>query len=245
MYLAYCEDEEIQIEYIRQLVMQWALEKGVPLHFLSYRSAEELLFEQEGQYSFDVLLLDIDMRGMSGMELAHKIREKEKEMPIIFVTNRKEYVFEGYEVNAYRYLLKPLSEEKLFPLLDEINSASREEKRYIIESIEGEMQKIPLDNILYLEVNGHYTSLHTVNNYVLQVKKSLAELEEEIAGAYADDIEQEKKQFVSTHRSYLVNLQHVERVLRKECILSDGSSVPVSRNAYAAVNQEFIAFYTH
>ncbi len=68
MYLAYCEDEEIQIEYIRQLAMQWSLEKGVPLHFLSYRSAEELLFEQEKQYSFDVLLLDIDMKGMSRTE---------------------------------------------------------------------------------------------------------------------------------------------------------------------------------
>ncbi len=238
MYLAYCEDEEIQIEYIRQLAMQWSLEKGVPLHFLSYRSAEELLFEQEKQYSFDVLLLDIDMKGMSGMELAHKIREKEKELPIIFVTNRKEYVFEGYEVNAYRYLLKPLSEEKLFPLLDEINSASKEEKRYIIENIEGEMQKISLDSILYLEVNGHYTSLHTADNCCYQLKKSLADLEEELAKV-------SEKQFVSTHRSYLVNLGHVERVLRKECILSDGSSVPVSRNAYAAVNQEFIRFYTY
>lgn len=246
MYLAYCEDEEIQIEYIRQLAEQWALEKGVPLQFLSYRSAEELLFEQGEHYPFDLLILDIDMKGMSGMELAHKIREKGDQLPILFLTNRKEYVFEGYEVNAFRYLLKPISEEKLFPLLDEINSAEKEDKRYLIENIDGEIIKIALDSILYLEVRGHYTCIHVMEragngeNAVLQLKKSLSELEQELLSVTGG-----RKEFVSTHRSYLVNLQHVERVMRTECKLSDGSSIPVSRNSYGAVNQAFIAFYTY
>lgn len=246
MHLAYCEDEEIQIEYIRQLAEQWALEKGVPLQFLSYRSAEELLFEQGEHYPFDLLILDIDMKGMSGMELAHKIREKGDELPILFLTNRKEYVFEGYEVNAFRYLLKPISEEKLFPLLDEINSAVKSDKRYLIETMDGEVVKIPLDSILYLEVNGHYTYIHTCEkmpdgeHVVIQMKKSLSELEQEIKSVTGG-----RQEFVSTHRSYLVNLRHVERVMRIECKLSDGSSIPISRNSYVAVNQAFIAFYTY
>lgn len=246
MYLAYCEDEEIQIEYIRKLAEQWAAEKGVPLQFLSYRSAEELLFEQGEQYPFDLLILDIDMKGMSGMELAHKIREKGDELPILFLTNRKEYVFEGYEVNAFRYLLKPISEEKLFPLLDEINSPGKEDKRYLIENIEGEIVKIALDSILYLEVSGHYTCIHVMEQdgsaegMAIQIKKSLSDIEQEILSATDG-----RKEFVSTHRSYLVNLRHVERVMRTECKLSDGSSIPVSRNSYGAVNQAFIAFYTY
>ena len=231
MRLAYCDDEEIQLEYMQRLAEHWAKQAGVPLTYCAYKSAEELLFENTEGYPFDLLILDIDMQGMSGMELARKIRAKDAGIPILFLTNKREYVFEGYEVQALRYLLKPMTEEKLFPLLDEVCTAAREEMQSLIVSAEGEHCKIAVPDILYLEADGHYVRIHTVKqDYV--VKKALSEL----SGELTDE-------FVLTHRSYLVHLMHVERVQRTECILSDGSSIPVSRNSYKAVNEAFIRYW--
>ncbi len=231
MRLAYCDDEEIQLEYAQKLAETWAVRYGEPMTYLAYKSAKELLFENMDSYPFDLLILDIDMDGMNGMELAHKIREKDAMLPILFLTNRKEYVFEGYEVQALRYLLKPLDEEKLFPILDELCTMEKKEKEYVILSIAGENIKLEQDEILYVEVNGHYLMIHTAKD-VYEVKMSLAEMSETLTDA-----------FVATHRSFMVNLEHVERVMRTECLLSDGSSVPISRNCYKAVNEAFIQYY--
>ena len=231
MRLAYCDDEEIQLEYMQRLAEHWAKQAGVPLTYCAYKSAEELLFENTEGYPFDLLILDIDMQGMSGMELARKIRAKDAGIPILFLTNKREYVFEGYEVQALRYLLKPMSEEKLFPLLNEVCAAAREEMQSLIVSVDGEHCKIAVSDILYLEADGHYVKIHAVKqDYV--VKKTLSELTDELTD-----------EFALTHRSYLVHLMHVERVQRTECILSDGSSVPVSRNSYKAVNEAFIRYW--
>ena len=231
MRLAYCDDEEIQLEYMQQLAEKWAKQTGVPLTYCAYKSAEELLFENTAGYPFDLLILDIDMQGMDGMALARKIRTKDAKIPIVFLTNKREYVFEGYEVQALRYLLKPISEEKLFPLLNEVCTAAREEVQSLIVSIDGEHCKIAVSDILYLEADGHYVRIHTVKRDYM-VKRAFTELSGELSDGFA-----------LTHRSYLVHLLHVERVQRTECILSNGSIVPVSRNSYKAVNEAFIRYW--
>ena len=149
MYLAYCDDEEIQLEYIRRLAEQWGEENQVTVRFMAYRSAEEVLFENMLSYPFDLLLLDIDMKDMDGMELARKIRESDKKLPIVFLTNRREYVFEGYEVNALRYLLKPMDKAKLYPLLDEVEIPGGRKISYLIEAVAGEKVKLYLEDIIY------------------------------------------------------------------------------------------------
>ena len=231
MRLAYCDDEKIQLEYMQQLAENWAKQMGASLTYCAYKSAEELLFENTEGYPFDLLILDIDMQGMDGMALARKIRTKDAKIPIVFLTNKREYVFEGYEVQALRYLLKPMTEEKLFPLLNEVCASSKEDVQSLIVSVDGEHCKIAVSDILYLEADGHYVRIHTVKRDYM-VKRALTEL----AGELADG-------FVSTHRSYLAHLSHMERVQRTECILSDGSSVPVSRNSYKAVNEAFIRYW--
>ena len=244
MHLAYCDDEEIQLEYIGNMIKTWAKKTGSEVCYSAYRSAEELLFIHEGNYPFDLLLLDIDMKGMDGMALAREIRKKDTGLPIVFLTNRREYVFEGYEVAALRYVLKPLTEEKLYPLLSELSDRKSEEGRYLIETIAGEPRKIDLKRLMYVEAEGHYLTLNRDQKrsqraevQFLRLKKSLAVFEKTLADAGSTGM------FVATHRSFLVNLSYVERVLRTDCILSDGSSIPISRNCYKAVNEAFIAFY--
>lgn len=235
--LAYCDDEEIQLEYVHALCKQWAAQAAEPLKYCAYKSAKEMLFENMESYPFDLLMLDIDMEGMSGMELARSIRKKDDAVPIIFLTNRREYVFEGYEVRALRYLLKPLDKEKLFPILDELCAASKKEKDYLIVSLAGENIKLDQRDILSVEANGHYLTIHTAEGDY-EIKKPLGELAEELSHTAEG-----KQSFISSHRSFLVNLAHIERVTRTECLLSNGSTVPVSRNCYKAINEAFIRYY--
>lgn len=236
MYLAYCDDEEAQLAYVKRMAEDWGKKAGKEVRVSLYGSAEELLFEQGEQYPFDLLILDIDMREMDGMTLARKIRERDGKVPILFLTNKREYVFEGYEVGALRYLLKPLTEEKFFPLLEKIEKEKQKETPYLIEMISGEQVKMDIRDILYIEVNGHYLKIHTIKG-AYELKKTLTGLQQEIKEAAGED------SFAVTHRSFFVNLLHVERVLRAECMLSDGSRIPISRNAYKQVNEAFIRYY--
>ena len=242
MRLAYCEDEKVQLKYMEGLAAEWGRLHQIPMQFTGYESAEEFLFKNGQTLFFDVIFLDIDMKKtseMDGMALARRIREMDPVIPILFVTNRREYVFEGYEVGAYRYLLKPLDRIKLFGLLDELSRSLKKEFHYILEVIDGEIIKLPLEEICFVEVCGHFLKLK-MREGEYSCKQSLQEfraiLQEAQKGA-------ETETFVSTHRSYLVNLAYVNRIGRTDCILADGSSVPVSRNAYQSVNAAFIRYY--
>lgn len=233
MRIAYCDDEPVQLEYVKHLAEQWAIETKEKVQVELYQSAQELLFKNPETYPFDLLILDIDMDGMDGMSLARKIREKDERIPIIFLTNRREYVFEGYEVQALRYLLKPMNAEKLHPLLEEIWAKAGKHRPFLVENISGENTKLYIEEILYVEADGHYLHIH-MKEKDYEIKKTLAELERKLREAAPE------AGFISTHRSYLVNTAQIEQVRRTDCVLSDGSVVPVSRNSYKAVNEAFI-----
>ena len=176
-----------------------------------------------------------------GMALARKIRETDSEVPILFLTNHREYVFEGYEVQAFRYLLKPVTEDTLFPLLDELQTMRRQEKPHLLLSLGGETQKLFLSDLLFVESDNHYLTLHTAAG-TETFKKNLSEFREELSAAWQAS-GGTGECFAAAHRSYLVNLAHVERITRTECLLSDGTKIPVSRGCYASLNQVFLQFY--
>ena len=113
-----CEDEPIQTTLLVKLVQQWADQCALPVQILSYPNAESFLFSYEEQPFGDILLLDIQMAQMNGMELARKIRERNRRIQIAFLTGLPDFISEGYEVDALHYLIKPIQEKKLFQVLE-------------------------------------------------------------------------------------------------------------------------------
>lgn len=233
MRIAICDDESALSAQLGALVDCWGGKRGHPCHIRAFASGEELLFETAGSYPFDLLLLDIDLGGgkLSGLDLARKIRETDARVPLAFLTNYPGHVFEGYEVSALRYLMKPVTEEKLFPLLDLTLERAGRTSRYLVLEVDGEQRRIEEDSILYLEARGHIVLVATERGPV-SVKTALSALTRQLS---AD--------FVPTHRSFLVNLRHVERVGRTECLLEGGRAVPVSRGAWEKLNRAFINYY--
>jgi len=235
MTICYCEDESAQAKAFAIKIDQWAKNKNIEVHADLFESAEEYLFKAEQNY-YDVIFLDISMRGQNGMELARKIREKEKDVILVFVTSDASYVFDGYEVGAYRYLMKPLDEEKLWEILDYARTQKEvEEENYILVKKDSQSVRVNLKDIIYIEAQKHYVNLCMENKESINIKTAFTELLQET---------QEKSDTIFlTHRSYAVNIEKVVRIGRTECVLSDSSVIPVSRSFYKEVNEAFIKYH--
>lgn len=235
MTICYCEDESAQAKVFSIKIDQWAKNKNIAVHTDLFESAEEYLFQAE-QNAYDVIFLDISMRGQNGMELARKIREKEKDVVLVFVTSDASYVFDGYEVGAYRYLMKPVDEKKLWEILDYARMQREvEEENYILVKKDSQSVRVNLNDVLYMEAQKHYVNLYLEDQESINIKTVFTELLQEM---------QEKSDTVlATHRSYAVNIEKVVRIGRMECVLADGSVIPVSRSFYKEVNEAFIRYH--
>ena len=217
MNIAYCEDEKIQQEILEELLCRWG-----KVDLVWYESAEQMLFECDGRYPFDLIILDIQMRNQNGMELARQIRRADPQVPLLFLTATKEYVFEGYEVNALRYLIKPIQPSQLFAILGEIQAST---KRSIL--LNG--NRIDLNALVYVEAEAHYCHL-VFEDHRQKEKIGIRELK-----TMLDD------SFVMIHRSYLVNIAKVDQIRREE--LSAGSfTLPVARSQLKTVSEAFIEY---
>ena len=217
MNIAYCEDEKIQKEILEELLCRWG-----KVDLVWDESAEQMLFECDGRYPFDLIILDIQMRNQNGMELARQIRRADPQVPLLFLTATKEYVFEGYEVNALRYLIKPIQPSQLFAILGEIQAST---KRSIL--LNG--NRIDLNALVYVEAEAHYCHL-VFEDHRQKEKIGIRELK-----TMLDD------SFVMIHRSYLVNIAKVDQIRREE--LSAGSfTLPVARSQLKTVSEAFIEY---
>lgn len=228
--LAICDDDQADVVYLRSFLEKWAKDSKTALKIESYPSAEAFLFQYEEDKSFDLLLLDIEMGEMSGVELARRIRQENRLVQIIFITGYMEYIAEGYDVEALHYLLKPVTEAKLFMVLDRAAERLKSKEKELCLALPGTVVRIAFCEIRYLEVQKNYVTVYGEEAYT--VKKTLNELEKEL-----DD------SFCRIGRSHIVNLHFVKKITRMRVILKDGRELPLSRSFYERVNRAMIQYF--
>lgn len=112
--IAICDDEQLDIKYIKELLHIWQEETNISLQLETFTSAENFLFHYAEDKLYDIILLDIELGGMDGVTMAKKIRKENKTVQIIFISGYSDYIAEGYEVEALHYLLKPVNKENCF-----------------------------------------------------------------------------------------------------------------------------------
>lgn len=230
MKLVICDDNAADTAYVGSLVESWGRQRGIMAKLLVFPSAEALLFAWDENRDTDVLLLDIEMGGMSGLELAKRLRQNGERTQIIFLTGYMDYMAEGYDVEALHYLLKPVTGERLSQVLDRaVERVSVRERTLLLPLTDGAV-KLPLYEIRYLEVMRNYTTVHSNEDYI--VKRSLNDLAWEL-----------DESFYRIHRSFMVNLRFVRRITREEVTLKDGTTLPLSRKHYEGLNQAMIAYF--
>lgn len=214
--IAVVDDEKEERECLHQYCDQFQNERKKRLEIREYTSGDLFLEEFDG--STDLIFLDIDMEGTNGIDTARRIREKDKDVLIMFVTNLAQMAIKGYEVRALDFIIKPVNyysfAMKMQNALDIIET--RKVKNIVITTAGG-MQIISTEQLLYVEVEGHYLHYHTTEG-IYQQKISLKELEESLAGL----------SFKRCNNCYLVNLKYVNGV-EKEDVIIRGERLKISR----------------
>lgn len=233
---AVCDDNEIDAAFVVSLIEKWDKENGnnkvngLPLQVEVFSSAEAFLFAFEGNQDFDILFLDIEMGGMSGVELAKRLRQMGAVLQIVFITGYMDYISEGYDVEALHYLMKPVTGEKLGEVLDRAMDRIKTREREIVLALPDGIVRVPLYEIRYIEVMKNYVTIHAAEDY--SMKKTLNELKKELDGS-----------FFQIHRSYVVGLRCVRKVTRTEVFLKDNTILPLSRKLYNDLNQALIHYF--
>ncbi len=225
--IAICDDEQDQIEYITSIVTAWSAHEGHSCEIRTFASAEAFLFEYEEDKAYDILLLDVEMKNMNGIELAKRIRKDTNRAEIIFITSHYEFVGEGYEVDALHYLSKPISANKLTQVLTKATEKLSVEPPSVVIFCEGETVKLYEPDILYVESLLHYIVIHTKNKEY-KIKENISAFENKLS----DD-------FYRIHRSYLVSLKHITRISRTSVNIGN-TELPLSRGKYDDTNRAFI-----
>lgn len=227
--IAICDDDAAQIQYIENILKDWAADKDMEVQTDSYAGAEAFLFAYP-EKPCDLLLLDIEMGTVSGMELAKQLRRKGDLLPIIFITGFSEYMSEGYDVEALHYLLKPVDKNKLYEVLDKYVSRKLARADEILVRNHEETTHIRTDSIMSIEAFGRMAELTLSDGRVVTSEDGLKSFEN-LQGV------------IHCHRSYMVNLKFVKSIGKTAVMLDSGAEVPLSRRMYREVNQAFISYY--
>lgn len=215
--MAVCDDLEEERVQLAHMVRSYAQRRGLSMELRLFASGNELLDAARRPDFCHVLFLDIFMPGLSGLDAARQLRAAGCMASIVFATTSQDYGVMSFDVQAADYLVKPFRQEDVDRTLDWCLEHMPEPLRSLSVYAEGETQEFPLASVLYIEVLGHQSHIHTLRQTVV-VRKSLDDLERAV----------DSPDFFRCHRSFLVNLNHAERIESSDFLMSDGARIPIS-----------------
>ena len=228
--IAVCDDIASDREEIVRLTEAYYREEGVAFRIKDYESAASLLAAIEGGEKFHLLLLDVMMENLNGIELAAALRRQRDDTAIVFVSLNREMALLGYEVAAARYLSKPLNVEKLQEALAFCYQSFHESREILVPTAKGGLRIVPQD-IFFVEAGERGTRVFLPDE---KIDTSLRMFEQEAMLP--------QKQFVLCHRAFLVNLAAVKYIRRYELELQNGMVVPISKHRFNFVKDRLIEY---
>lgn len=239
IHIAICDDSKQERQILAALFKRYQELHATPLQIHIFQNGFSLLDAIDQGKRFDITILDILMPGENGIEIARNIRASGTDTEIIFLTSSPEYAVDSYEVKAQNYLLKPVTEEKFFASIDSI-LAELDEKdtaSFIIYTTEKQYSRIRVSSLVYGEVTHRTITLHLADQTIISAVMTFTEFQD-ILKAYPD--------FIYPHRSYAVNMHYIQYVTKSDIILTDGQKIPLSRNNYTKISEQFFNFaYTN
>lgn len=218
--LAIVEDEKEYIKQLLQFVDQYQREYGEAIRVTCFYDGDEIVNGYDG--SFDIILMDIQMKFMDGMSAAEEIRKRDRNVIIMFITNRVDYAIRGYEVDALDYIVKPVSYFSFARKLERAISRipDKEDVTITLNYPQG-MVRLRVDDIFYAESEGHNLVYHTGQGEY-RIRRKMSEAEAELV----------PHGFFRSNKGYLVNLKHVDGV-QDGCCLIAGQKLLISRSRKA------------
>ncbi len=230
--VAVCDDEPQVSEYLKNAVCDFFAKEDIDGRVTVFNDGAPLAEAYaSGNADFDIILLDITMKTCDGLTAAKKIREKNEDVMIVFVTASAEYVFRGYEVRAFRYLLKPELVNGFEGVFRECVAAltRSDEVRFSFQT-GSENVSVPVKDIIFFESDKRKITVNCLNAKTYSFYGKLDSVEENL----------KKNDFVRCHQSFLVNAKRITSVGAGELILDSGAVIPVSKHRAKETNEAFL-----
>ncbi len=220
--IAICDDEHYILDEIRCKIADFMKNEKVSSNIICFENGNALL---SSPYDFDIIFLDIKMDGTDGMKAARELRNRSFKGFLIFVTSLEDYVYDSFEVFAYDYLVKPVSDEKIRKTLSRILSGLEENlsENLMIRS-GGDSRIVPIKNIAFFEVIDKKIYIHTASGEIITYYERLENLEGKLGS-----------NFFKCHRSYLINLRHINSFGKNMVQMDTGENIPVSRLRFGSL----------
>lgn len=223
-----CDDESSILELESSMIQQYCQENSITATFYSFTNP----LHAENINEFDIAFLDIDMIEINGIQLARKLRLKNPDSVIIFVTNFIQYAPEGYEVQAFRYLLKTDIPQKLIPYFSDALRQVLSHRQTVTFSISGEKIDVQTTHILYLESNRRIIIMHLINDDRLEYRfyGNMTEISERL----------QDLGFLRVQKSYLVNMKFIELFQYDKVYLTGNICIPSSEKNHKELKQKYL-----
>ena len=225
-----CDDDAAFARQTKSMTADYCREHNIRRQILVCHNGRELDNTQAALV--DIAFLDVEMSGESGLNLAARIRENSKKALLIFISSYIEYATFGYEVEAFRYILKKDVEKLFFSCMEAaVEKMGRQSRFFPVKTDLGE-EKIPLERIIYIATYGRKMMIKLTDGANRQFYSTMHRLEEELG----------KKGFIRLQRSFLVNMAHIKKIKSGIALLSDGEELTVSREKYREITAKYLAY---
>ena len=220
MNIALTDDLPREREKIRRIVRDYAAAKRVRIDVSPFGSAEELLRDYR-PFQYTAVFLDIYMDGMDGIDAARRIKEADRDAMIVFLTSSKEHMPDAWRLHVFEYVEKPITEEKLFPVLDDILCrVTPTSVPHFSFFSQGTERSVSYDDLVMVGTDTpNYLEVTDRSGEMRQTRMTFAE---------ASDILLKDKRFLLVRRGVIVNMAFIENFDNSRCFLSAASSVPIS-----------------
>lgn len=227
--VAVVDDQAEERANLNAFLERFASERKLALTVSAFEDGESFLRACEN--SFEIVLMDIEMQGIDGMETARRLRERDERVCLLFVTYMANYAVQGYGVRALDFLVKPVSYENFSLKMERaLVAADRARKKEIVVSTAEGDRRVPIDELYYVEVMNHTLIYHTKGGD-LSVRGSIRDCEERLA----------PYDFARCNKSYLVNMNYVTEIRRSE-IRVGGALLPIGSTRRQAFLKQLTEF---
>lgn len=224
MKIAICEDEQNWVDSLKQLLSEYFNSRHLDYYLSVFLNGTELIVNPN---DFDLIFMDYQMNGMDGIEVSRKIRESNNDSTIIFVSSFPNVAIDAFEVDAYRFLIKPIDKEKLFQTLDLLRKHMESDDYLVIKS-RTETINIRMSEIILCESNGKHSTIHTTHG-AINASKNIKEIERQLSS----------DKFFRCHKAYIISFAHIRTFSNTDVVLDNGKSAFISRNYLAAFRSAF------
>ena len=231
--IAICDDQDIFLETIKEKVYRVCKCENIEIEIDCYKSGEDLIENlKKDNIVYDILFLDILMKETNGIDTAKEIRKFDSRLQIILCTSSKDYILQGYEVEAIGYFIKDEDDSVLYKILKRaIKKINRISEEYILINLKNSIRTIYLKDIEFVEVCNRTISIHT-DKEIIDFNGKMQEMMDKL----------KNKNFILTHRSYLVNIAKIKDIEGTSITVKSGKEILLSRLRSKEVRKAYLDY---